>query len=165
MRNNCRYGGHVKRFYSVAEHCFILSHAVPYRFAFAALMHDLAEAYIGDIVRPFKRSLPDYKTIEGRIEEVGAGKFRVVYPWPEEVMEADTRILTDERHQLMAHAPIPWGTDCEPLGIKVNGWTPGCRQGPVFAAVSRTEKVGESIAGRVGGSAGSMPIIPKTRTI
>lgn len=124
LGNICRYGGHVKSFYSVAEHCVLLSHVVPYRFAFAALMHDLAEAYIGDIVRPFKRELPTYKTIEATIEEVAAGKFRVVWPWPEEVMEADTRILTDERHQLMAHAPIPWGTDREPLGVKVKCWSP-----------------------------------------
>lgn len=120
----CRYGGAVTRFYSVAEHCVLLSHAVPYRFAYPALMHDLAEAYIYDIVRPVKKSLPEYRTIEGRIEEVGAGHFRVVYPWPDEVIDADRRIVTDERQQLMTDTTTPWADAGEPLGIKVKGWTP-----------------------------------------
>lgn len=120
----CRYGGAVKRFYSVAEHCVLLSYAVPYRFAYAALMHDMAEAYIWDFVRPIKKEFPAYKVIEAAIEEVGAGRFRVVYPWPDEVVAADRRIVTDERAQLMTDTTTPWADAGEPLGIVVNGWTP-----------------------------------------
>lgn len=124
LANTCRYGGHVKRFYSVAEHCVLLSYKVPYRLSFAALMHDFAEAYIGDMVRPLKVFMPEFKAIERHIEAIGAPVFGLSYPWPEEVMSADTRILTDERHQLMAVAPIPWGTDGDPLGVTVQCWTP-----------------------------------------
>ncbi len=69
----CRYGGHVKRFYSVAEHsCLVfelLRHCQRKRWdalpdsdggrelSRAALLHDAAEAYLGDVVAPLKYAL------------------------------------------------------------------------------------------------------------
>jgi hypothetical protein len=52
----CRYGGHSSRFYSVAEHCVLMSHAVAPEHALWALLHDATEAYLGDMIRPLKRS-------------------------------------------------------------------------------------------------------------
>lgn len=59
LANTCRYGGHCRRFYSVAEHAVFCSHRVERRgyaldFIMAALHHDDAEAYLGDIPRPMK---------------------------------------------------------------------------------------------------------------
>ena len=51
----CRYNGHTVRHYSVAEHCVRVSSCVPARVCGLTLMHDAAEAYIGDMVRPIKR--------------------------------------------------------------------------------------------------------------
>lgn len=64
----CRFGGHARQFYSVAEHCYVLSHVVPREYALVALLHDAAEAYIGDIVVPIKRRLADFKTYEVNLE-------------------------------------------------------------------------------------------------
>lgn len=64
----CRFNGQVRNFYSVAEHSYILSHLVPRKYALAALMHDAAEAYIGDVVVPIKRKLADFKTYEQNLE-------------------------------------------------------------------------------------------------
>lgn len=59
LSNVCRYGGHCKRFYSVAEHAVFVSRRVgamggDVRAQLAGLHHDDAEAYLGDIPRPIK---------------------------------------------------------------------------------------------------------------
>ena len=79
LSNQCRYTGHVQKFYSVAEHCCLL-----YDYAKASgvtdklllrtiLMHDASEAYLTDIARPIKAHIPDYKKLE-RSEERRVGK-------------------------------------------------------------------------------------------
>jgi hypothetical protein len=119
----CRYGGHSLRFYSVAEHCVLLSRAVP-RHALWALLHDASEAYLCDLPRPTKRMLPGYAEMEARILSAIARRFGLTEEIPQEVKDADLRILSDERRQVMASPPQPWATDAEPLGVQVNCWPP-----------------------------------------
>ena len=64
LSNVCRYGGQCPRPYTVAEHSVHVSHLVPPEYAFEALMHDASEAFIGDVVTPLKRKLPEYKKLE-----------------------------------------------------------------------------------------------------
>src|ERR1051325_11429351 len=63
----CRYGGHVERFYSVAEHCVLMSEWVDPANALAALLHDATEAYVVDVPRPLKRQLAGYREIEAAV--------------------------------------------------------------------------------------------------
>lgn len=66
----CRFGGHTRRFYSVAEHCCcceILAEEERLSTSIrrSILMHDAAEAYLGDLVRPLKRLVGDvYERLE-----------------------------------------------------------------------------------------------------
>lgn len=105
----CRYGGHVKRFYSVAEHCVMVSRIVPPEFALWALLHDATEAYLVDLPRPIKHCMPDYKKHEQRLERVIAERFNLPWPMPAEVKDADTRMLLVERDQLLAASRLAWG--------------------------------------------------------
>lgn len=122
----CRYGGHAHRFYSVAEHCVLMSHAVSPENALWALLHDAAEAYLGDMVRPLKRAMPAYREAEDRLMTAICQRFDLATACPDEVRVADTRILRDERAVVMSEPPMPW-SDAEqvkPLGVTVHCWLP-----------------------------------------
>lgn len=122
----CRYGGHVRRFYSVAEHCVLMSYAVPPADALWALLHDATEAYIGDMVRPLKQHMPEYRAVEDRLMTVIAARFGLATDvMPVSVKDADNRILLDERAALLSEPPEAWQQDhLAPLGVPVMGWMP-----------------------------------------
>lgn len=120
----CRFGGHCLRFYSVAEHSVLLSRAVAPENRLWALLHDATEAYLVDVPRPLKPFLVGYREAEDKIAVAVCERFGLPLQMPAEVKAADTRILTDERHQNMAPAPKPWSTDTEPLGVKLQFWSP-----------------------------------------
>lgn len=122
----CRYGGHVDRFYSVAEHCVLMSYRVPPEDAPWALLHDATEAYMGDMIRPLKIQMPAYQVAEDHLASVIAVRFGIDPVQPTSVSEADRRILLDERFALMKAPPQPWAAveGLEPLGVHIAGWEP-----------------------------------------
>ena len=121
----CRYGGHVDRFYSVAEHCVLMSRAVAPENALMALLHDATEAYVVDVPRPLKRCLRDYGPIEDAVWRAIAGKFSVAEMLPPEVHAADDRIILTERDALMPRHEVWWQDGrIEPLPVQVEGWIP-----------------------------------------
>lgn len=120
----CRYGGHCSQFYSVAEHCVLMSEKVSPEAALWALLHDATEAYLGDLIRPLKLALPDYRAAEDRLMGVICERFGLDPTCPAEVKEADNRILRDERDALMGAPPLPWSSieDVPPLKVVIHGW-------------------------------------------
>lgn len=120
-----RFGGQCKRFYSVAEHSICASFHVAPEFAFAALMHDAAEAFIGDIPRPLKSLLLDYQRLERDIETAVLGRFDLTLPLPAEVKSIDLVMLATEQRQILDNydewAPI---RGVVPLPIVLPCWTP-----------------------------------------
>lgn len=54
---NCRWNGHTKDFYSIAEHCIQASDKAPDEIKLLTLFHDAEEAYWGDMIRPLKMML------------------------------------------------------------------------------------------------------------
>lgn len=111
LANICRYCGACSRHYSVAEHSVYVSLLVRPTLAAHALLHDAAEAYCNDIVRPVKRDLQGYAAIEARNEKAIARAFGLRELWEPEraqIKQADNAILLAEQAELMAPAPAKW---------------------------------------------------------
>lgn len=135
LANICRWNGHTKRFYSVAEHSFLMARYAVEKggdvpLAVMCLMHDAPEAYLGDVTRPLKRALGEqYRAMEDRAWGLVCEKFCLT-PWldrMEQVHELDNRMIGDERAQAMCNPPegFHWDLpDIPALGVVINFWEP-----------------------------------------
>jgi len=101
LSHQCRFGGHLQEFYSVAQHSVLVAARVSHENKFNALMHDAGEAYLLDIPTPIKAKLNDYKALEHKLMKVIADKFGFQYPFDTEVKKADADMLQIEWHSLM----------------------------------------------------------------
>lgn len=120
----CRYNGHIHRFYSVAEHCVLASQNVAPENALWALLHDATEAYVGDMVRPLKINMPEYRHAEDKVMLAIAERFGISLTMPDEVHSVDRRLLLDERAALMGPPAGDWRIEGDPLGIEIHAWQP-----------------------------------------
>lgn len=126
LSNICRFGGQCREFYSVAQHCVIASAFVAKGFEYEALMHDAAEAFIGDMPSPLKMLIPEYRAIERRVEAAIATQFFLPNPMPKEVKEIDLIMLATEHRDLAAPHGDEWGclVGVTPLKQTIMPWSP-----------------------------------------
>lgn len=102
LGNCCRYAGHVREFYSVAQHSVLVSQHVPKEQALAALLHDASEAFIHDISRPLKHRLPEYRAFEWKIQACIYASFGLsIREATPEIHYADNSLLWTEIRDLM----------------------------------------------------------------
>lgn len=121
LSNQCRFAGHCRTFYSVAQHSVIVSQVVPLHDALWGLLHDAAEAYLVDLPRPLKRHSEMgrlYQAIEGRLVHVICERFGLPTDEPESVRLADDVVLMTEKRDLMPGI-YKWSEVAEPLSENI----------------------------------------------
>ncbi len=144
LSNLCRFTGHTREFYSVAQHSVICSHAIERlpevcdyreptlrravrrRFAQAALLHDATEAYLVDVPSPIKPHILGYSKIEAVVAIAVAQKFSLE---PEDfehplVKWVDRQVLATEARDLMNKGNELWSDLLEPLPERIEPLLP-----------------------------------------
>ena len=101
LSHQCRFGGHLPKFYSVAQHSWLCESLIEPEQKLSALLHDASEAYLLDIPRPIKQRLSNYKQIEDGLMRLIAEKFQFEYPLNKRVKEIDEQVLQIEWDNLM----------------------------------------------------------------
>lgn len=141
----CRFGGHCPRFYSVAEHCVhATSLACSQGYAGDALvaifLHDAAEAYIGDMVKPLKVLMSQYGEAERRIEAAIEAAFGVDFArWESVIKRFDRAMLKAEKVAMWPEDLETWEgfSEIETYVVNLQLWGPSEAE-MQFLAMART---------------------------
>ena len=136
----CRYTGHTRDFYSVAQHSVLMSldSDLPGD-PMAKLLHDADEAYVGDTASPWKQCLyaevpnisggahfESLRSWERKIQDVIGIALDVSLAHSDEVKESDIRMYLTEIRDLMPPSEewSNWMRDLEPAKDKIDPWDP-----------------------------------------
>lgn len=132
----CRFSGATREFYSVAQHSCLVAANVPAPLGVQALLHDAAEAYLGDVIWPLKQLLPEYKVLEKRMtravfEAMGEGLSLLPEGlWLDpRVLHADQVVLATEKRDVMLptegyHPDLVWQALPAPLDATIRPMPP-----------------------------------------
>lgn len=120
---SCRYNGQCKMFYSVAEHSVYVSRMVPEEHALAALLHDAAEAYVGDIVRGVKHLVHGFSEMEDKILSMILMKYGCHPVLDPCIKKADNEILYWEKEVLMP-GHFEWNIPKPEQRVEIYCWQP-----------------------------------------
>lgn len=136
----CRFKGHCREFYSVAEHSvrvsFHLEDPAQPHLALWGLMHDAAEAYLADLGGPIKHrffvqvesdspeaGLVTFGEAEDRLLEVIAASLGFPPVDYAAVRDGDLTLLATEARDLLRTDPRTWGIEQPPLPEQIVPWT------------------------------------------
>ena len=105
----CRFNGQTSAFYSVAQHSLMVMALAPPALHLQALLHDAAEAYLGDMVKPLKQLFPEFSVIEARVMEIIGQRFAVdLTKLDPAIKRADLIALATEKRDLMPYSTEAW---------------------------------------------------------
>lgn len=130
LSQSCRYNGATVDYYSVAEHCVLLArwyrkNALSWHqleFCLALLLHDAAEAYVGDIIAPLKLYCPWIKEIETSLDKEIFRAFNLDFTneLHKEIKKYDLMIRNDEIERLI----YPFDKRENKLSVNIKCWNP-----------------------------------------
>lgn len=136
LSNLCRFTGHVRSFYSVAQHSVLASRTTDDPvFALQLLLHDSPEAFLGDVSTPLKAQLPDYRSIEKKMEKCCQDAFSCGPLSSPEIKQVDRRMLATEVRDLMPDKKPDWPIldDVEPYNFGIIPWAPAAARSHFMA--------------------------------
>lgn len=154
LGNTCRFGGHIKRYYSVAEHSMngariVAANGGTLTQVLGFLMHDAHEAYIGDLPTPLKTAIRatgdnGYDAIRRKLDNAIADKFNLpVSVFDDELIHgADLAVLIHEGQNLLTSGGQFLGADTSGLIIPD---LPTLGEGPIAASAKFFDAVTETI--------------------
>lgn len=109
LSNICRFGGHCRQHYNVAQHSVFVCALAPDHLKKEALLHDASEAYVGDVIKPLKVMLGDvYEKVEERFMQCITVKFGLDPMKLLEVKQYDRQALEAEFEMLMKTNDVPY---------------------------------------------------------
>mgnify|MGYP001032698119 FL=1 len=136
----CRFNGQTSAFYSVAQHSLMVMSLVPQTLRFQALLHDAAEAYLGDMVKPLKPLFPEFSVIEARVMAIIGQRFTIdLTHLDPAIKHADMIALATEKRDLMPYSTETWSylQGIRPLPESIEPMTPQTAKNAFLEAFSR----------------------------
>jgi hypothetical protein len=136
LSHKCRFTGHVRWHYSVAQHCVLGAKLMPAPFALPFLLHEVSEVYLPDVSAPLK---PDVwvQTADGLIPwtELEQQHAEVIFPalglasllpllHTPEVKHMDLAMLAAEKEQLCGEPPDDWHLSVPAADVRIERWSP-----------------------------------------
>jgi 5'-deoxynucleotidase YfbR-like HD superfamily hydrolase len=130
LAHQCRFSGHTKFMYSVAQHSILVSHRLMHlhnnhELALSGLLHDAPEAYLVDMPTPVKKLMPAYGVAEDKLAVAVIAKFILEYPLSDSRIQwVDMELLATEARDLMGN-PQDWASlrDLKPLDEPIHKWS------------------------------------------
>lgn len=122
----CRFSGHCKKFYSVAQHSVLVSYLCNVEDALWGLLHDATEAYLVDIPAPLKRSgkFDAYLDFEKEMQTAICQRFSLPEKEPPSVKIADKIMLATEARDLLVSLREDWTYAVEPAPFRIDPLLP-----------------------------------------
>lgn len=133
LSNQCRFGGNCRSYYSVAQHCCLVSDVVAGRGGDVetrlwALLHDASEAYLVDLPHPLKHRSELgklYAAAEDGLQAAILEHFGLPAQPPPLIKQVDRALLATERRAVASEAwHWPELDGFEPLDLEIDPWLP-----------------------------------------
>lgn len=139
LSNICRFGGHCREFYSVAQHSVHVAEVARAKYYSPpvcmsrwalkqALLHDAAEAYLGDCVTPLKHSPwgTNYSELENKAMKAIWSKFGLdgFTGFEDRIKPCDRIMLVTEARDLLGSPAWMKNYNVEPLKKRIKPWSP-----------------------------------------
>jgi hypothetical protein len=137
LSNKCRFTGHVKYFYSVAQHCVLGAEVLPIAWRLPFLLHEVSEAYLPDVSAPLKPHvfvqqpgglIHTWADLEAHhadiiLPAIGCGSIGPLLDAPE-VKKMDLAMLAAEKEQLLGEPPADWNLKEPAANVVIYYWRP-----------------------------------------